>query len=69
MTFLGMQVGEFWDLDPLAEHCAADGRYEFLLASAPMSLPGGCGSSRNQIGAKVPSHVAGAPSCIDTTLE
>jgi kynurenine formamidase len=52
MTFLGMQVGEFWDLDPLAEHCAADGRYEFLLASAPMSLPGGCGSPANALAIK-----------------
>lgn len=52
MTFLGMWIGEFWDLDALAEHCAADGRYEFLLASAPMNLPGGCGSPANALAIK-----------------
>lgn len=52
MTFLGMWVGEFWDMDLLAEHCAADGRYEFLFASAPMSLPGGCGSPANALAIK-----------------
>ena len=43
----GMPIGEFWDLDELAEDCAADGRYEFFLVSAPLYIPGGVGSPIN----------------------
>jgi hypothetical protein len=44
---LGMPLGELWDLDALAEDCAADGRYEFFLTSAPLYVPGGVGSPIN----------------------
>lgn len=44
IAFLGMPMGEFWDLDALAEDCAADGRYTFMISSVPVDLPGGCGS-------------------------
>jgi hypothetical protein len=42
-----MPLGELWDLDELAEECARDGIYEFMLASAPLYVPGGVGSPAN----------------------
>ena len=44
---LGMPIGEFWDLDPLADDCAQDGVYEFMLVSAPLYIPQGVGSPPN----------------------
>jgi hypothetical protein len=44
-----MAIGELWDLDGLAEDCAADGVFEFLLVSAPLNVPGGIGSPSNAI--------------------
>src|SRR5271157_2311507 len=41
---LGMPIGELWDLDRLAEVCAAEKRYEFLLASVPIALIDGIAS-------------------------
>ena len=49
---LGMAIGELWDLDGLAEDCAADGVFEFLLVSAPLNVPGGIGSPSNAIALK-----------------
>lgn len=46
---LGIPIGEFWLLDALAEACAAERRYEFLLTSAPINLPGGVGSPANAL--------------------
>ncbi len=43
----GMPIGEVWDLDELAEDCARDGVYEFLLVSVPLYLPGGVGTPAN----------------------
>ena len=43
----GMPIGEVWDLDELAQACAEDGVYEFMLVSAPLNLPGGVGSPPN----------------------
>jgi kynurenine formamidase len=43
----GMAIGELWELDPLAEDCAADGVYEFMLVSAPLNVPGAVGSPAN----------------------
>jgi hypothetical protein len=43
----GMPIGEVWDLDELAQDCARDGVYEFMLMSAPLNLPGGVGSPPN----------------------
>lgn len=40
----GMAIGELWNLDPLAEWCAANGQYEFFLSSAPLHTVGGVGS-------------------------
>lgn len=46
---LGVMLGEMWDLDGLAAACASDGRYEFLLVSAPLYVRGGVGSPPNAI--------------------
>lgn len=46
---LGMVVGELFDFDGLADRCAADQRWSFLLASIPLNLPGGVGSPSNAV--------------------
>ena len=43
----GMPLGEFFWLDDLAAACAADGRWAFLFASAPLNVRGGVGSPPN----------------------
>jgi kynurenine formamidase len=49
IALLGMALGELWRLDELAEACAADGVYDFLLTCKPLNLPGGVGSPPNAI--------------------
>jgi hypothetical protein len=44
-----MFIGELWDLKALGEHCAAAGRYEFLLCSVPLNIPGLVGSPPNAV--------------------
>jgi kynurenine formamidase len=46
---LGVMLGELWDFDALAGACAADERYDFLLVSVPLRVPGGVGSPSNAI--------------------
>ncbi|MEX2081152.1 MAG: cyclase family protein [Dehalococcoidia bacterium] len=48
----GMAIGELWFLHDLAEDCAADGRYECFLTSAPLNKLGGIGSPPNAIAFK-----------------
>lgn len=43
----GMAIGELWDLDELAEVCAAERRYEFMFVAAPLDVPNGVGSPGN----------------------
>ena len=38
---MGMTQGQNWVLDPLADDCAADGRYTFLLDATPLPLTNG----------------------------
>jgi hypothetical protein len=47
MALLGMPIGEFWYLEELSHACRDRGRYDFLLTSAPLNLPRGCGSPNN----------------------
>ena len=47
LGLLGIPIGEMWDLEALAEDCASDGVYEFLLTSAPLNLLDGVGSPAN----------------------
>lgn len=43
----GTALGEFWSLTELSSACVESGRYEFMLVSAPLDLPGGVGSPAN----------------------
>jgi kynurenine formamidase len=52
LVLLGMPIGELFDLEALADDCAADGRYSFMLTSAPLNLPGGIGSPPNAVAVK-----------------
>ncbi|MGH8981756.1 MAG: cyclase family protein, partial [Acidimicrobiales bacterium] len=49
---LGLPLGELWDLEALSEDCDHDGTYEFLVASAPLHVPGGIGSPANALAVK-----------------
>lgn len=46
---LGLFLGEMWDPDGLAEACAADGKYDFMLAAAPLRITGAVGSPVNPL--------------------
>jgi len=52
ITYFGMNLGEMWQLDALADDCAADGVYEFMLTSAPLNITGGVGSPPNALAIK-----------------
>jgi len=41
---MGMTQGQNWFLDDLAEACAADGRYTFLLDATPLPFTAAVGS-------------------------
>jgi hypothetical protein len=49
LPLLGMVLGELFDFERLGEVCAADGRYDFQLVSAPLHLLGGVGSPANAV--------------------
>ena len=44
LVHLGLAFGEMFDLDALADDCARDGRYSFLLAATPLPITGAVGS-------------------------
>lgn len=46
---LGLTIGEMWNLDELAEACAAASRYAFLLSAAPLPITGAVGSPLNPV--------------------
>ncbi len=48
----GLLVGEIFDLEGLADDCAADGRYEFLFTAPPLPITGGVGSPVNPLAIK-----------------
>jgi kynurenine formamidase len=52
LPMLGLPLGEMWNLDPLADDCAADGRYECFFTSAPLNLANGVASPPNAIALK-----------------
>ena len=43
----GIHLGEMWDLEALADDCAEDGVYEFLLVAPPLTITGSVGSPVN----------------------
>ncbi len=52
LSLLGLPLGELFVLAPLAEDCARDKRYEFMLVSAPMNIEGGIASPPNAVAIK-----------------
>lgn len=52
IPLLGLMLGELWNLDALAQACAADGSYAFLLTAKPLNLIGGVGSPPNAMAIK-----------------
>jgi kynurenine formamidase len=52
IPMLGFAIGEWFDLEALAQDCAADGRYSCFVASVPLNLPGGVGSPANVVAIK-----------------
>ena len=44
---MGMTQGQNWFLDDLADACAADGRYSFLLDATPLPFTGGARAHRS----------------------
>ena len=46
---LGVNLGEIWNLTPLANWLRAHGRYRFLLTAPPLRLPGAVGSPATPI--------------------
>lgn len=49
IPMLGACIGELFDLDALAERCAQVDRWTFLLAAAPLAIPGGVSSPSNAV--------------------
>ncbi|HET6614522.1 MAG TPA: cyclase family protein, partial [Dehalococcoidia bacterium] len=52
ITMFGMNLGEMWELEALADDCAGDGVYEFMFTTAPMHIRGGVGSPPNALAIK-----------------
>lgn len=52
LPLLGMPIGELFDLTALAQDCANDGRYTFLLTSSPLKVTAGVASPPNAIALK-----------------
>jgi len=52
LPLLGLPLGELFILAPLAEDCAADHRYDFMLVSAPLNVEGGIASPPNAVAIK-----------------
>ena len=48
----GVPIGEIWDFEALAEDCAADGVYEFMLVAPPLRIVGGVGSPLSPLAIK-----------------
>jgi len=49
---MGLTLGQNFDLEALAEDCAADGVYEFLLSASPEPFEGGLGGPVNPVAIK-----------------
>jgi kynurenine formamidase len=52
LPLLGLPLGELFVLAPLAEDCAHDRRYEFMVVSAPMVMEGGIATPPNAVAIK-----------------
>jgi Putative cyclase len=47
LVLLGLPLGELWSLAKLADACRREGRWSFLLSTAPMNIPRGVASPAN----------------------
>jgi kynurenine formamidase len=52
IVHMGLWLGEIFDLDPLAEDCAADGSYEFFFCGPPLPFTRAVGSPLNPTAVK-----------------
>lgn len=52
LALLGLPIGEQFVLEALAEDCAQDKRWEFMVVSAPLNLEGGIASPPNAVAIK-----------------
>lgn len=52
IVYTGLLVGEIFELEALADDCAADGRYEFLISAVPLPITGAVGSPVNPVAVK-----------------
>jgi kynurenine formamidase len=52
IVFMGLMVGEIFDLEALADDCASDGRYEFLIVAPPLPITAAVGSPVNPLAIK-----------------
>ena len=52
LPLLGLSLGEQFNLEPLADDCAQDKRYEFMVVSVPLHLVGGYASPPNAVAIK-----------------
>jgi len=46
---LGLTIGEMWNLDELADACAEQSRWDFLLSAPPLPITGAVGSPINPV--------------------
>jgi kynurenine formamidase len=49
IVYMGLLVGENFDLEALGEHCAADGRHAGMLVAAPIPFAGAVGAPVNPV--------------------
>jgi len=49
---MGLTQGQNFDLEALADDCASDGVFEFLLEASPLPFTGACGSPVNPVAVK-----------------
>jgi kynurenine formamidase len=47
LVYMGLLLGEIFELETLAQHCAQTGRYAFLLTAPALKVTGGLGSPTN----------------------
>jgi len=47
IPYMGLLIGEIFDLEQLAEQCASDDRYEFFFVAPPLPVTGAVGSPIN----------------------
>jgi kynurenine formamidase len=47
IVYMGLLLGEIFDLEELAHLCSLDGRYDFMFVAAPLPITGGVGSPIN----------------------